>query len=131
VARCWAGVLAALLLVGCGGEAPVTPGTQTSGSSGSAAGPGAPLSPGPDIPEDAQVSPDELIISVEGGDTASAEKAARAAGGSVQQRDERIGIVVARFPVAGLPELIEIRDELRAQGFDAAVNPVIQDPTAG
>jgi hypothetical protein len=83
------------------------------------------------VPADAQVAPDELVISVPGDDGGAAERAVEDAGGAVVETDDRIGILVARFPVDDLPELLQVRDALRAQGVDAAVNPVIADPGNG
>jgi hypothetical protein len=123
--------LAALVLAGCGAARQYT-GASTPAASGSAGGgSAAALPPGPDVPSDAQVAPDELVISVPGNDGGAAQRAVEEAGGEVVDTDDRIGVLVARFPVDDVDALLEVRDALRADGVDAAVNPVIRNPGGG
>lgn len=132
--------LGAVLLVtaGCGDDSsPETP-RQTRSSPGPSDGqsppetpPGTsaarpPLSPGPAVPEDFAIAEDELVI--EDGDLDAVERAVVANGGEVASVVEEIGVTTARFDVADREELLRIRDELRAQGFDATVTPLLGDP---
>lgn len=72
------------------------------------------------------VADDELLITDD--DLAAVRKAVKGQGGNVTKVVEEIGVVSARFDVSDRDELVRIRDELRAAGFDAAVSPVIQSP---
>jgi hypothetical protein len=126
-----------VVLAGCGGTdaGKADPGGGTGSPEQSSPAPRdgtsrAPLSPGPQVPAGAQVKVDELVIT-DDGDPESLRTEVAAAGGELVSSDQRIGVHVARFPVASVDELLEVRDLLRERGVDAAVNPVIGDPTAG
>lgn len=86
----------------------------------------APLLPGPSIDADASIAEDELVI--EDANLAAVAAAVREEGGEVTKVVEEIGVSAARFDVSGRAELMRIRDDLRAAGFDATVSPLLRNP---
>ncbi len=87
------------------------------------------LPPGPALSPGDSVSDDELVINFVGGPEALPAPVT-AAGGEIVLHDEPLGFAVVQFEVAGLDELVLLRDELRAAGVDAAVHRTEADPTA-
>lgn len=118
--------VAALLLGACGSDEDETGGSDTTTTAVATDGTRSPppLDPGP--AEVGDVVEDELAVVTHPDDPYVVDAVARA-GGDVVSTDDQLGILRVRFDVAGVAELLRIRDELRAAGVDARVIPAL-DP---
>ncbi len=88
------------------------------------------LGPGPGPDELLGASTTDLKI-LWNGPTESLHDAIAPHGGDVVLHSEQLSLYLVSFPTGDVAELVAIRDQLRAEGFDTSVDLVSNDPTTG